>query len=148
VGRISQAPPVDAGMIKSQLGRWIIDTRTVYTDASAGQNILTEAYNWVDRQSDAVDQIETYTKANNPYLRAAKETVGVAIESVGQIGNDTWSVDFNEEKRTKDGGAPITTYWRATIRIKISPPTDDATIMANPTGVYVTWFKVTPRMGR
>lgn len=148
VGRVPAAPLADPGMIRSQLARWVSDTRTVYGDVTAEQNIMSEAYGWIDRQSDALGQLDAYLQANNPQARGAKETVGVAIESVGQIGNDTWSADFNEERRTKDGQGAATSYWRVTIRVKVSPPVDDATIMANPAGVYVTWFKVTPRMGR
>jgi type IV secretion system protein VirB5 len=72
----------------------------------------------------------------------------VEIESIGQIGPETWSVDWTEETRARDGSAPALSYWRMTLRVKVSPPDDDATIMVNPGGVYVTWFKVTPRVGR
>ena len=145
VGPVPAAAPIDAGMIKAQLARWTVDTRTVYTDPTAEQNIMTEAYSWVDRQSDALAQLDTFMTANDPRSRAAKETVGVAIDSVGQIGTDTWSVDWTEEKRAKDGSSVVNSAWRASIRIKVSPPTDDGTIMANPAGIYVEWFKTTPR---
>jgi type IV secretion system protein VirB5 len=145
VGPVPPAPPVPIGTIKAQLARWIIDTRTVYADPIAGQNIITEAFAFVDAQSDAVEQLDAFMQANDPRTRRAKEAVGVAIESVGQIGADTWSVDWSEESRTKDGTGQLMTYWRASIRIKISPPADEKTIIVNPAGIYIEWFKVTPR---
>jgi hypothetical protein len=41
--------------------------------------------------------------------------------------------------------AAAISYWRATIRIKIDPPTDEATIIKDPAGIYIEWFSVTPR---
>jgi type IV secretion system protein VirB5 len=148
VHRLTVAPPVDAGRIRAQLGRWVTDVRSVYTDPSAETSNVTEALAWVDRQSDALQQITAAFQVAPPNDRALKETVGVEIESAGQIGPDTWSVDWNEETYTRDGGAPTKSYWRMTARIKVSPPEDDATIMVNPGGVYIIWFKVSPRLGR
>jgi type IV secretion system protein VirB5 len=148
VHRVIAAPPVDAGRIRAQLARWVVDIRSVYTDPAAETACVGEALAWVDRQSDAMQQITAALQANPPNDRAMKETVGVTIETVGQIGADTWSVDWTEETRVRDGSGPALTYWRMTARIKVSPPDDDATIMANPGGVYVTWFRVTPRLGR
>ena len=145
VGPVPPAPPLNPGTVKAQLARWIVDTRTVYADPVAEQNIMTEAYSWIDRQSDAAAQLDAFMQANDPRVTAAKKTVGVSIESVGQIGADTWSVDWNEESRTKDGSGQLMTYWRASIQIKISPPTDEATIIANPAGIYIEWFKTTLR---
>ena len=146
VHRVPIAPPADANRIKAQIARWIVDTRTVYTDPTAELNIVTEAYGWVDRSSDALTQLDEWFRANNPNERAKKETVGVSIESVGQIGADTWSIDWVEEHRVKEGMAPTISFWRASVRIKVDPPLDDASIIANPGGVYVEWFKTTPRI--
>ena len=146
VHRIEVAPPVDATRIKAQLARWVRDVRTVYTDVAAIKNIATEAYGWVERNSDANAQLDAWYQSNPPTRRAEKETVGATIESVGQIGQNTWSVDWFEERRTRDGMGPTKTYWRASITVKIIPPTDDSTILANPSGIYIQWFNVTPRM--
>src|SRR5271166_2920127 len=148
VHRVVAAPPIDPGRIRAQLARWVADVRTVYADPDAIRANGTEALAWVEHGSDAFTQVTTLFRDNPPTVRGAKESVGVAIESVGQIGADTWSIDWNEETRPKDGTAASVSYWRMTARIKIVPPTDDATIMINPAGVYLTWFKITPRVGR
>jgi type IV secretion system protein VirB5 len=148
VHRVSVAPPVDPGRVKAQLARWVVDTRTVYSDATAEKNIATEAFDWTDRASDADSALMDWFQKNNPTERAKKETVGVAIENAGQIGSDTYSVDFAEEHHYLDGNTPTISHWRATIKIKINPPADEATILANPGGVYVTWWQVTARVGR
>lgn len=145
VARVPIAPPIDPGRIRAQLARWIVDTRSVYTDPYAELNIATEAYAWVDRSSDAMQQLDTWFQSNPPNLRAKKESVGVSIDNIGPVGESTYSVDWTETKTTKEGQAPAISYWRGTIRIKVDPPTDDATIMVNPSGLYITWFSVTPR---
>jgi len=148
VHRVVAAPPIDAGRVRSQLARWVVDMRTVYSDPEAVRGDGIEALAWVEHGSDAFAQVTTMLRDNPPIVRGAKESVGVSIESVGQIGADTWSIDWTEETRTKDGMGASVSYWRMTARIKIIPPTDDATIMINPGGVYLTWFKITPRIGR
>ena len=130
------------------MARWVADVRTVYADPDAIRANGTEALAWVEHGSDAFQQIVTLLRDNPPLTRGAKESVGVAIESVGQTSATGWSIDWSEETRPKDGTAASVSYWGMAASIKIVPPTDDATIMANPAGVYLTWFKITPRTGR
>jgi type IV secretory pathway TrbF-like protein len=148
VHRVVAAPPIDPGRIRSQLARWVADVRTVYADPDAVRANGTEALAWVEHGSDAFAQVTALFRDNSPVVRGARESVGVVLESVGQIGADTWSVDWTEEARPKDGMVASVSSWRLTARIAIVPPTDDATIMVNPGGVYLTWFKITPRAGR
>src|SRR5208282_2636272 len=130
------------------LGRWITNVRTVYADPDAVRANGMEALAWVEHGSDAFQQVMTLLHDNSPVLRGANESVGVSIETVGQIGADTWSIDWNEETRPKDRTAASVSYWRMTGRIKVVAQDDDATIMVNPAGVYLTWFRITPRVGR
>ena len=146
VHRLDIAPPVDTMRIKAQLARWVVDVRTVYTDVVAIKNNALEAYAWVERNSDANQQLDAWYRGNPPNNRMENETVGVVIESVSQIGKDTWQVDWSEERRPKDGTGPSVTYWRATMTVSVIPPKDDRTILANPSGIYLRWFNVTPRM--
>ena len=146
VHRLPVAPPVDALRIRAQLARWVSDIRSVYSDPLAERNVATEAYEWVDLYSDGKAQLDTWFRSTKPNERARSETVGVSIKSVGQIGQDTYSVDWSEEKRTKDSQPPTTSYWRASIVVKVDPPSDNSKILINPNGVFVTWFNVTPRV--
>lgn len=146
VRRLEAASPVDPSMVKSQLARWITDIRTVYADPIAEKNIAVEAYGWVDRSSPALEQLNDWFRANNPMERASKVLVGVTIDSVGPIGPDTWGIDWSEDHRSTDGSSSSKSYWRASVRIRIVPPTDDSTVLANPLGIYVEWFNVSPRI--
>src|SRR5208283_23224 len=97
VHRVVAAPPIDAGRVRSQLARWVVDMRTVYSDPEAVRGDGIEALAWVEHGSDAFAQVTTMLRDNPPIVRGAKESVGVSIESVGQIGADTWSIDWTEE---------------------------------------------------
>lgn len=142
---IPVAPPPDAARIKAALGKWVRDVRTVYTDPIAELNTVTEAYAMTDKSGAAFNQLNDWFVANNPNVRAKNEEVGATIDSVGQIGPDTWSIDWTEDHRPKEGSAPYTSYWRISIRIKVVAPKDDKTLMENPNGVYAEWFNITPR---
>ncbi len=49
IQRADVAAPIDARLIRSQLGRWIDDVRSVYTDVAAQRHLIDEAYAMVDQ---------------------------------------------------------------------------------------------------
>jgi len=145
IQRIPKAPIPDEARIKAQLERWVTDVRTVYSDPIAELNIATEAYAWTEKGSAAIDQLDTWFRSTKPNERAQKEEVGVEIESAGPVGANTWEIDWTENHTYKDGRAPSKDYWLMRVRIKVAPPKDDKTLMANTNGVYSEWFNVSPR---
>lgn len=148
VHRLPPAPPPNSNDIKSHLQRWIGDVRSVYGDTLAERNIGTEAYDFIDRQSDALNQLNAWFAGDNqPFKRALVESVGVVVQGVGQIGNDTYQADFKENHITKDGNPPRASCWRITMRIRIKKPTDEQTILKNPEGIYITWFQASEKVG-
>ena len=148
VERLGPAPAINSTRIRAQLQDWIVDVRSVYGDQYAVLRNATQAYAWIDAKSDAKAQLDEWFTANNPNDRAKDETVGVVVDNVTPVGSASmWQADFAEEHRAKGKSATIS-YWRATIKIKIDPPTDDAAAMKNPNGVWVTWVSVTPRVTR
>ncbi len=66
--------------------------------------------------------------------------MGVAVESVLPLSGNTWRVEWREDRRTRQGALDSSQHWQATITIGINPPTDDAAILVNPTGLYVESF--------
>ena len=56
------------------------------------------------------------------------------------LSGDTWLVEWREARRARQGEKAPPEQWQATITISVSPPSDDATILANPTGLYVEAF--------
>ena len=134
------AAPADPRLIRAQLARWVNDVRTVYTDVAAEKHIINEAYAMVDRNAAGARELNDWFSHHDPFQRAQDYTVGVAVESVLPLSGHTWRVEWREDRRTRQGTLESSQPWEATITIGISPPTDDATILINPVGLYVESF--------
>ena len=140
ISRADVAPPADPRLIRAQLARWVADVRSVYVDVAAEKHVITEAYAMVDRNAAGAQRLNDWFSQNDPFRRAQDETVGVAVESVLPLSANTWRVEWREDMRTRQGAPESSQHWQATITVSISPPADDATILANPTGLYVESF--------
>jgi type IV secretion system protein TrbF len=138
VQRANVATPVDTGVIRAQLARFISDVRSVYVDVAAERAIINEAYAMVDRNGGAFAFLNDYFGSNDPFKRAATETVAAHVESVLPLpGGKTWRVEWREDTSARDGRPEVSKYWEATITVRIDPPTTDAAILLNPTGLFV-----------
>jgi len=140
ISRADVAAPADPRLIRAGLARWISDVRTVYIDLAAERAVVNEAYAMVNRNAAAAQQLNDWFSNRDPFKRAQTEIVGVSVESVLPISANTWRVEWREARRGRDGTAEPPTEWQATITISISAPTDDATILRNPIGLYVESF--------
>lgn len=94
----------------------------------------------VDRNAGATHELNDWFSHHDPFSRAQNYTIDVAVESVLPLSGRTWRVEWREDKRSRQGTLESSQAWEATITISISPPTDDATILINPVGIYVESF--------
>ena len=140
ISRADIAAPADPRLIRAGLARWIADVRTVYLDVAAERTVVNEAYAMVNRNAVAVQQLNAWFSKNNPFMRAQTEMVGASVESVLPISGHTWRVEWREDKRARDGTPAPPEHWQATITISVNPPTNDATILVNPVGLYIDSF--------
>lgn len=140
VRRADVAAPIDSRLIRAQLARWVSDVRSVYVDVAAEKHIVAEGYAMVDRNAAAGPTLNDWFSRNDPFKRARDDTVAVAVQSVLPLSGDTWRVEWREDTRTRQGALESSQQWQATITISINPPTDDTTILLNPTGLYVESF--------
>ena len=140
VSRADIAAPVDTRLIRAGLARWIEDVRTVYLDVAAERTVVTEAYAMVNRNGAAAQQLNDWFSQHDPFKRAQTEMVGVSMESVLPISGNTWRVEWREDRQSRDGTAVPPAHWQATVTVSVNPPTNDATILVNPAGLYVDSF--------
>lgn len=145
ISRADIAPPADPRLIRAQLARWVEDVRSVYIDVAAERKVLTDAYAMVNRNGAAAGELNDWFSQNDPFKRAQTDLVGVAVESVLPLSSTTWRVEWREDKRGRGGTADPPSHWQATVTVSVSPPTDEATILANPTGLYIDSFNWSQR---
>jgi type IV secretion system protein TrbF len=138
IQRADVASPVPLGVVRAQIARYIQDVRTVSIDVQAERAFINEAYAMVDRNSAALTFLNNYFSANDPFKRATTETVSAHVESVLPLpGSTTWRVEWREDTVARDGRPEFSKHWEATITVSINPPTTDAAILVNPTGLFV-----------
>jgi type IV secretion system protein TrbF len=136
----------DAPLITAQLARWIYAVRTVYVDAAAQRALITEGYAMINRLGDAYGALNDYMRAHDPFERAKAETVAVDVQSVLPIAGDSWRIEWKEDSRGRDGALLSSAQYQASVTLSFSPPRDEATIRANPLGLYISAFSWARRL--
>lgn len=146
VQRADVAARPDERVIRAQLANWIASVRSVYLDAAAERAVLKQAYAMVNRRGPAFNALNEHFRASSPFERAKEETVSAEVASVLPISADTWRVEWREIRRGRDGGLTDDHQYQANISISINPPTDEATLLLNPMGIYVDSFSWSQRL--
>jgi type IV secretion system protein VirB5 len=143
VARVTRAdvmPVPNANQVRASIRQWVIGAKTVYGDLRALQAMLDQTYATTLPGSPADKAIRSFHEGNNPYERASKETVEVAVNSVMPLGGDTWRVEWTEKTKAANGQVVDTKVWQGSCTVVIVPPVDDKQILVNPIGVYVKDF--------
>lgn len=132
--------------VRAALRNWVIGARTVYVDRRAQQSILDASYAMTLPESAAFNTLSSFHRDENPYQRAGRETVEVAVNTVMPISDETWRVEWTETVKQRSGKVIATTQMQATISVVTVPPTTERQIMANPLGIYARQFAWAPRL--
>jgi len=147
VARADTMQRPDNNLITAQLVRWITAVRSVYVDAGAQRALITEGYAAIDQHGDAYGILNDYMRTHDPFERAKTETVSIIVQSILPIAGETWRIEWREETRERGGGAPmVAVQYQASVSISFATPRDEATIRANPLGLYITAFTWTRRL--
>lgn len=136
----------NASAIKAHLARWIQNTRSIYLDVAAEKHALKEAYASINNHGPALATLNDYFQLHEPFKQAENESVSVQVESVQPISEKTWRIEWQEDHRARDGRVISSLEQQATVSIVISPPTDEATILMNPLGIYIDSFSWSQRL--
>lgn len=132
--------------IKAHLARWIQNTRSIYLDVAAEKQALKEAYASINNHGPALATLNDYFQTHEPFKQAENESVSVQVESVQPISEKTWRIEWHEDHRARDGRMINSQEQQATVSIVISPPSDEATILMNPLGIYIDSFSWSQRL--
>jgi len=135
VKRADRASTIDQRIVKAELAAWIIDVRSVSSDPIAQKAALSRAYSMVDGSGTAF--LNDYYKEDSPFEIGQQQTVGCSIDAVLPISEKSYQVQWTQDARDLQGRLVKTTHWQASLEIGFNPPTDEATILKNPLGIYV-----------
>lgn len=138
VNILTKGVMADPRIIKSSLGRFIQSWRLVTTDREVQTDAIKQLYALVPTGSAALQKFNDYFNANNPFKRAANSKISVELNSILPISQETWQIDWSEETFSLTGESKGKVRWRAFLTVTLDPPKEEAQILLNPFGVYVT----------
>ncbi|EAQ2882469.1 type IV secretion system protein [Salmonella enterica] len=132
----------EAQQIRRALQDWVVGARTIYSDYKATKKAVDYTYAMTLPDSPAFTELANYHRTNNPYQRAAEETVEISVQTPVNVAGDTWLVEWTETRHNRVSGKvigqPIT--YQLTANILLAQPASEQQLMANPTGLYVRSF--------
>ena len=146
VSRADMAARPDARIIRAQLARWVEDIRSVYQDAGAERVNIEYAYTMIRRSDPAFTALNEYLGKHDPFERAKTEGVSVEISTVLPISENTWQVQWTENVHSAKGELLSSIPQQANLTVALDPPTEEAALLRNPLGVYITHFNWSPRL--
>lgn len=148
VRRADKAMKPDAVVLRAQLARWITEVRGVYLDAAAERLFILDAYAMIDHNASAYGKLNDYLRqdAHNPFKRAEFETVAVDVQSVLPITDATWRLEWVETVLDREGHESSHATWTANITIAVHTPTEEKTLLQNPTGLSLQDFNWSQRL--
>ncbi len=144
VARADRAGTPDARIVRAALAQWISDARTVSTDPIAERAALTRAYAMV--ATTAKPFLDDWYRTHSPFVSGAHDSVVVSLDALLPQSPQTYQLQWTEEQRSLDGSPTATTHWIAQVAVGFNPPADEATILRNPMGIYITQLSWTQRI--
>ncbi len=155
VGNIITAQPEGSGQFKpspAQIGAalraWVANVRTVYIDVNAMRRSIPAAFDIIASGSQARGLLNQFYQSNDPFKRAALETVSVSNVTAippppATLGKDdlqTWRVQWVEQVTGRDGLVRSITNQVVTVTLTVTIPKslDEAT--SDPDGIHIISF--------
>jgi type IV secretion system protein VirB5 len=134
----------DQRIVRAQLAQWISDARSVSSDPAAERTALTRVYSMI--ATSAKPYLDDWYRAHSPFEAGARETVAVTVDAVLPQSDRTFQLQWTEVHRPLNSAQTTTMHWISQVTVGINPPSDEATILHNPLGLYVTDLTWTQRI--
>lgn len=125
-------------LIQSVIGTCITDWRTVTADIELQKNMITRlSFFFVGAGSGFLKE---WFVNNNPYKTAETGKLRhVELKSLPlPIGGNSYRVEWVEITRNHAGNLLLSERYEATVTIQIEPPKNEAILIHNPGGIYIT----------
>jgi type IV secretion system protein VirB5 len=134
--------------IAAALREWVTNVRTVGIDVNAMRRSIPAAYNLVAKGSQAWTMLSLFFNGNDPFKRAALETVNVSNAlaippppaTLGKDNLQTWRVQWVETVVGRDGITRSVSNQVLTVTFTVTEPTKREEALNDPDGIHITSF--------
>jgi type IV secretory pathway TrbF-like protein len=137
-------------MVGAFLKDWVRDARTVGVDVMAMRRQILNVYKPIGAL-EAKTALDRFYQGNDPFKRAANETVNITDEVAippppadrGKDDLQTWRVEWNELVTGRDGGPRSNLKWFLTVTFTVVPPKTVDEAYDDPDGIHLISFSWT-----
>ena len=126
-------------VVRAELAWFVTELRGVSSDAVVQRAAVERVYAHLSAGEPATTAISGWFKTNNPFARAANETVSVEVSQALQLGRDTWRIEWVERPRARSGEALEAVRMTGTATV-VQGDVSEEMLILNPAGVYVREF--------
>ncbi len=138
VAPAERASSVDQRVVHAQMAQWIEEARGVVADRQEELINLDRVYGMIEPGSQARGFLDDYYPKNSPLAAETRGTVDVKINTILPISDYTYEIQWTETAFDTHGRTIGTQTWDGTFSIAVQAPSDEATILKNPLGIYIT----------
>lgn len=117
--------------------------RGVPLDPVVAKKNWVSAYNFLTQAS--AKKLNELLQKDNPLSLLGKKTVTVDIGDINPISDNTFNLDWTESTVDVNGEDEGQKSFSGTFTITIKQPTTQQQILANPLGIYIIDFNISPR---
>lgn len=142
----AQIEYADERVVRSMLGAWIANFRSVTPDTVVAKGYIDRVYGMLRQTDVATQKVNNFYRTNSPFDRAQSRTVSVEVTSIVPLSNQSYQIDWTEIERDRKGMELQTKRWRGVASVTLSPPQDEAIIRLNPIGLYLKDFDWTAQL--
>lgn len=143
VARADRASITPERLIQSTIGMCIADWRTVTADLELQRKMIERLSFFFAGSAKGI--LKEWYSLNNPYEVAKNgKLVHVKLKSLPlPIGGNTYRIEWIETVRNHEGVVLDRKNYEATVTIQIEPPENEAVLIHNPGGIYITSLSAT-----
>ena len=142
----AQIEYADERVVRSMLGQWVTNFRSITPDTVVQTGYINRTYAMLRRQDPSTEKVNAWFRNSSPFDQAREKTVSVEINNVVALSNQSYQIDWTEIERDRQGRELRTRRWRGVATVTLSPPQDEAIIRLNPIGLYLADFDWTAQL--
>jgi len=136
VERLVETVPEDLHLVRYQLGRFVVNARTVSSDPVALKAMLDGAYSYA--RGAAAEYMNEYYRVKDPFERGRGGSVEVELVSLLPVSERSWQLRWREVERNLAGKVVKRENFEGRVEVKLELPKSGEELMKNPLGMFVT----------